>query len=538
MQLNKSIVLARPGRLVPNGHDWEWSEDTLKSREARRLLYYLAGHFVHWAQAELALREVLPGVPSEILKSCYEQALRRIHPGDPRVEAALSSELDFVAGRGVWLDRQTGKPIKLIRKLAAMLPACQRVVIGPSGHPEAVAIPYWCERVVQGFSPPGYLPVRIVQGVATRRIARRKDEYITFEKQPENEPPVSILPENERMTRRQIRHIMEKPFPRLDLRRLEGILVASICAEAVGRPVIIYLTGPTGSGKTVLPLMAAHIMGSRLGHLQAMPDEEKFNRQLGAYILEGTRVVLIDELAKLTHQKSRIRHLLQLSSQQSFRLLFHSENTEVPWVPAVVITSLALPGPFTESLELGRRIWTARLPGRVPDWYETSYPYGIGGWRASSEEATYACNSLFSHAYRQACEAQFNFAAIAETYGFSELEKYADTIDPRASIDLYQHCRGKFGRRVPLNTPRYRQGRWVDARSPDALPILQGFVPGLSAETPSKSMFERVKPVLSGISWNDVLGLEKPVIVCELRRHGRTVPIRFRKDGRQKDRRG
>ncbi len=500
--------------------------------EAQTVLNRLAKHFVHWAHARLDLKAIHPNLSEAVLRSAYDRALKATHlPGDPRIARVFDRFLGVIATTGAWLDVDTFAVFKITNDTADALPACQ--IAEQDDHGEwstRVSTPVR-ERAKNGFLLEGYRPVRVVRGFSVQDQPGR----ITVQQQPLGEPPVRLLPDKDTMPREELEKTLNRSFPGIDLDALVGIVAGAFCAEKTGMPAVIHLTGPTGSGKGATAYLAAKLLGSRRSDLRLEADEEEWRREVGTALLSGQRVLFLDEIARIPRLGTRMRRLLELSSEFQFRLLYQSSDSSARFEAVLVLASLTVPEIFATSPEICRRIWVKRLPRKVPEWRETSGARGIEGWRSQSKETVRAANTIVTEAYRLAAEQGFLFDRIAPQLGFHKPDEGGDYVDEQAHVDLYRHCRGEYGQRRMHTEGRYGSGGWVDGNSTDAQAILNRIEPKSEQDAGArKDRHFHLQRNLEALSWNDILGIDQPAIVFEIRTYGSLVAMRFREDGKPK----
>ncbi|MEK6234742.1 MAG: hypothetical protein N2C14_08520, partial [Planctomycetales bacterium] len=203
---------------------------------------------------------------------------------------------------------------------------------------------------------------------------------------------------------------LEEPFPSLNVRYLQGCLAAAICAEARrGQPPMLACTGPSGSGKEQHVRLAASFLGEDVVKLPLTKDDEKFWRNIGMTVSSGQRFLVFDELGKIRDLDGKLRMLLQLSGDISWRPLYANRLVHTQVRAAFFFPCVRFPETLTASQEFCRRTRRDHLHRRLPDWAETS-----GGdtceWRDRSADNACVANSIITHVWRLCNEFDFRFS--------------------------------------------------------------------------------------------------------------------------------
>ena len=120
-----------------------------------------------------------------------------------------------------------------------------------------------------------------------------------------------------------------------------------------------------------------------------------------------------------------------------------------------------------------------------------------------------------------------DFRCVADALGLGRLSDYVPGLEPAVLCDLYRHARDEDGKRVLFEKdPSFARG-WVNLAAPRAQELISTFVALDDADTLKRAR-ESAQANLEAVSWNDILGLETPAIICQIKIHGNRWGLRFR----------
>lgn len=537
----------------------------------------MAGEFVHWSHARQVLAARHPNLSESILETAYRSALLSSawDANDPRLGRAFNRDLLVVRSHGLWLHAQELTPISLSKDTFAAFPWCYFAVeadpvepgSGDEGDgedcapeedapgartaeasaethplepnppesakaavdPENTETPEepGCKLVLSsprfdlarsGARLAGYVPIRPVRGVILRPEIIDDTEVVVVVPPPRG-APVRILRGSELLPEAEACELVSQAFPGISLNYLRGLIGGAACAEAGGRPVIQMAVGPTGSGKGETPRIAASFLGDVV--LKVLIDAEsaeKFRREVGSAVASGRRFLLVDEVGKVRRLGTYVRYLLELSSEITWRALFTTSDVVTPVRSSFVLANLSVPEVLATAPEVCRRLRLVRLLRQVPDWAQTCGG-DSGDWRSRSAANARVANSIVTHALAFAARHGFVWERVADALDYGRPDEGDSHSDDEALVLLYRHARGEYGRRVLATSGRFARGDWVDAK---------GIQPTLDRlTTGDMEAVYHLRNRLESIAWNDLLRIEDPPIVCQLRDHGQQIVFRF-----------
>jgi len=358
----------------------------------------LADSRVHWTHARLVLKHHYPHLGEAILRKGYARSLgARYGDDDPRVPRVFNPDLDIVWGEAGWLDASNYRPTRIDNDVVDGLPYALKTLRRSDGTRQA-KVDTARRSQVKNRKPDGYTPLRPYRGI-TFDVA---DGAIPVRTDSDREHPIELL--DEPLPEAEAWEALEAAFPQLNRLYLKACISAVICGEACeGRPPMLACTGPSGSGKEVTIRLAASFLGDEVRQLPLTQDEEKFARNVGAELAAGHRFLVFDELSKTPRLVEKVKPLLAISTQVTWRPLYANGTVATPFRGAVFFPVTYLPDFIRQSPEFNRRVRHIRLYHKVLDWQQSS-----GGdaaqWRDRNAENARIANSVLTHTWRHCLE--------------------------------------------------------------------------------------------------------------------------------------
>ncbi len=478
---------------------------------------------VHWTHAQHELARDHANLGDELRRELYRLALEeRYGAYDPRVNGVFNKSLDFVRGQIGWLDTNL-YPTAVDKDVATCLPAVQYLDEKSDGEPVIKVDKAKQSQAVHRMLP-GYTPIMPYRGLLLDgadgylHVPMPSTTKFTFELSTD---PLSEV---------EIREALQAPFPGLDYNYLVVLLVAAFCApHEAGLLPMIMVTGPTGSGKNATLRLAASLLGKTADKIPLEKDREDFLRAVCTTTVQGCGFLNIDEFGKNADLHKTWQHLLELAPETSYRDLFGKVRKTARLTAPLVMTTILVPPFLADSPEFSRRVRQYPLARRVPDWRSTAGG-DVARWRDRTEENARVGNSLLAHVHELCRRNGFSFGDTCDSLGVGHLGGAGGGLDQDLLLELYQYARGERGDRVffKKDDRKFSKG-WIDLTTGQAKHILGELLPINSDDNERLSEYQkRVANDLGAASWNDVLGIDTPVIGIETLRHGNKWGFRFR----------
>lgn len=504
----EELAPAEPGRALPS------LDETLAEFPSMR---EASENFAHWEHAKVVLATEYPTADPEHLRQAYRLALelQSEGEGDPRVEMAFDRHLQVVRGTSGWLHSTSLTAMKhLCASGLVSLPWSLHRAQGGRWKPHGMKVS------LAGSTEPllGYTPIRPIRGLATREVSDGQEIVVAV--QPTAGEHVRSLQADELLPEQEAFIQLARFFPGISWNYMMALLAATICAEEPSLPIMIFGSGPTGSGKGETVRVAASFFGDILPKINVSAEHSRFLMQIGSALAEGRRFLLLDEVGKLRNREQLLRRLLEISTEVTWRPLYVTGSTTTANRGVIVLSHISIPTEWCRSPEFRRRVRTIRLPRSTPNW-EQACGGDSATWRSRSPAHARIANSLVTHAARLAQEHAFQWQAIADRLGLDTLD--APEVDQRALIDLYRHCRNDNRRRTLFSRGYFGRGAgWVDLRLPRDPQLMELLLP-----EDSQAEWQALKHRLEGTDWNGLLGIRAPDVKCEVRFHGRQRAVRY-----------
>lgn len=288
-------------------------------------------------------------------------------------------------------------------------------------------------------------------------------------------------------------------FPGISLRYVRALIAASACAESGGNMIGILATGTTGSGKTGTPCIVSAMMGAPPADLRLGANVEDFRRQVGQALSTGRRILLCNEVDKLSRLKSEhVPKLLALGATHQYRPLY-GVDLEATWRSVLVCTAISVPSAF-RSPEMGRRFRNIHLPTSA----------GLWDLSRAREDAA-AADALIRDGVALADRCGFSWAAVASELGIAQCDDDEGGEGKHLLGELYTFLTSPG---APLSADaRYRGANgWIDLTDPASEKVLEP----LMADVENGARWATTRD-LEAIDWSRVVG--EPVRL-EIRKRG------------------
>lgn len=385
----------------------------------------------HWEHVRIVVESLL-SLRGEVARLCYSAALKVLHGDDERVAAAFTSGRNFVRVEGCWSTLEGQIYSKEYRSIVAELPACR----APTGRPNPATV----ERMLQphDLRPLGYPAVVPLWGcrVWTEHLPPRdpyEPSYVVYPRSLRPDYAEALRPRYVPRSRREMTEadaweVLEEVFPGLPRAYVELLICAKGCAEGrSGVPPQIFVTGPTGAGKTAASKIAAAICGDSTVDVVWTPNSERLRQLIGDAKGSGSFVVLNEALkegaAAGRDSKGTLDFLLNTTEESASHKLYVGLR-ELGALPVFIVTDTAIPEDLATDAQHGRRLVHVPLRASV-DWQKTLLSTGVGSpsnLRTSDLRRAVACNHVLSEVIDRNFRTPRGFDAIARRLGFSLLQ--------------------------------------------------------------------------------------------------------------------
>lgn len=388
-------------------------------------------HFTHWDHARHIVAEVV-GVEGEIAELAYRAALKLSHPEEgERVDAVFTAGRGLIRCAGVWCSLDGSAVSKSTKEILRTLPAFD--------GPASVA---WAENAVD-LTERGYPPITPIWGVriysqfcdmpetdVTRVLCTGELRHPANEAyRPKYVPAAKRIPIDEAWGE------IEQVFPGVWRELVELLIAAKGCVEGrTGMPPIIFLSGPSGAGKTKTPEIAAGICGDFCTSVQWIPDRDRLRAAVAGAKEAGTfcafNECLKDASANQRKATEAIDFILNLTAESvSHKLYVGPVRLGTP--PVLIFTDTDVGEEIESDQQLARRLTVATFD-RAIDWVGTMSAWGLtsgNGLRLiKAGRFPSVCDAILSHVIDRFFRSPRPFRDIAKELGFPSLAEEGASI--------------------------------------------------------------------------------------------------------------
>lgn len=511
---------------------------TLAGSKIQTQIAVCVNNFVHWSHAKHVLQQRIKD--HDTAKAIYSALLKAAHGEDARIGHVFTACTlnGLIRYDGFWCD-DTGKPVPLASSSPILKQLPHAMTVNKQGIVSSdLANCEWLSHTVD-LSVRGYYAITPVRGI---HITKYQDlpsnkVYITLDiPELKGEENASRRPRythsQDRMPLEEAWQELEKAFPGLDRTLIELLIVGRGCSEhRSGLPPMLFITGPTGSGKTSHIQIAAAICGDSYSGVKLNRDSDRFNNQLLMAKSKGG-FVFFDEFFKFAKQANltnveAMENLLSFTRDQLCYMIYIG-SVSLGELPLFLWADTTIPPDVLAHAQIGRRVFSYKLH-RTLKWEESLRDYNIGepcNLRLyGTPEMVEACNSILSQIIDDWFRSPVtDFAQVAEELQVKRIRDTTGIADERnATIkELFDAvCYAPEIEGID-DKKRFSKIGFKLARA-------EGICPVYRALELCQSESERNKDECRLVSETDLmtcLGLTMPATI-EIRKHGTKYAIRF-----------
>jgi hypothetical protein len=402
-------------------------------------------NFAHWEHARYVVEEHLK-FGGDIGRLAYAAALKMTHsPADPRIPGVFVAGKNFVRFENRWVDLRGNAWSKEVTGELATLPACQ--YIGENGikpSPEricrfnqpidlaeegyAALVPIWGMRIYSehlDIRNPNRVNI-VVQtaSLSAPQVTSARPRYLSEAKRP--------------FTEEQAWNVIERVTPGIYRNAVKAFIAARGCTEGdVGQPPLIFVTGPTSSGKSQTAVVSAAIIGDNAQAITGgVLNEERARQGILESKEKGSFAVFNEAMKRAKRGKISPTELMNFVLNLTKDSLSHKLYVgPVPLgrMPVCVFTDTVIPDELFRDAQISRRIVRIHMPGKV-DWECTFKERGVmqpNELRIAHPEYADACNVIASSVIDEFFREPLTFFEIAEKLGFDTLSNSSTAGDGR-----------------------------------------------------------------------------------------------------------
>lgn len=493
-------------------------------------------HFVHYGHARHVIRSKVDG--ENLARKVYSALLKLRYGDDARISAVFTAGEPYglIRYQGYWTDNQ-GSLVEMTRTspILKSLPHTQKVL--GNGSVESVPIKIeWLAQAVD-LSPVGYFPLVPIYGIQISQFQELPEDklysvQITPALLPEQHERVrpKYVPVPERIDMDTAWATLEAVFPGLCRELITCLIAARGCAEhRAGLPPMLFITGPTGTGKTTHIDIASAIVGDTNAKVYLNDERDRFMNQ----IVQSKRqsgFVNIDEVFKFGSQ-AKMKPIEAMESILSFTetskvYIIHVGGVTFGHLPAFVFTDTDIPIEVRQHEQIARRVFEYKLYSTV-EWERTLSESGINETKYlrtnGGEEMVSACDAILS----EVIDSFFltpatDFATVCEALGIKRLRDSVEMGERNDMIlELFNAVCAAKDMTEPTDKHRFPKGSKV-AVMHDTDKIYRAFMECQTTQERGSLECRMIK----GADLMQVLKLKCPATL-EIRKHGNKIGLRF-----------
>lgn len=330
----------------------------------------------HWGHARHFLPQQLH-LPEALARVIYRVALRQQHGEDPRVKQAFTAGgvTGCVRCNGYWTTEEgETRSTEKVAAILAQLPAVTYPDEQGKLKPDPVKLADFTDAL--DLTRHGYPPITQIRGVqftANQTLPPNKLFMTVYPKALRHEhmkrQRPQYLPPGKRLTEGQAWGVIERAYPGVNRAAITLLLIARGCTEACsGMTPMLFLSGPTGSGKTGSTHLAAAIAGDVAKSVVYRRDPAEVRMAL-LTAKRGGGFALLDEYLKGAAREKHtaceaMETLLGFTPDTQVRELYVG-YVDMNELPVCCWADTTLPAEVQQHSQIARRLIHVPMPERL-----------------------------------------------------------------------------------------------------------------------------------------------------------------------------
>lgn len=321
-------------------------------------------NFTHWQHAKYIVCQVVQ--QENLAALVYRAAIKQRWGNDPRIPLVWSAgpKTGLLRYDGYWSGESgRAKEYKARSPVLEGLPVAKYLDpedLDDNGKPKLKTDRRIVEELASGddLSPYGYPALWRVWGLQLTQCQEQPTDRIFTVLQRNGTP--EFLSEARRVPEEEAWQTIESLYPGLNRKAVELLIVAKGCTEfRAGLPPMIFLTGPTGAGKTQSIHLAATICGDVVTTVTFSTEEERLRQQILTAKERGS-FAFFDEYLKRARAKhvepdQALEFVLNLTPDSTSHKLYIGP-VALGELPVCVFADTALPCEVVAHSQIARRI--------------------------------------------------------------------------------------------------------------------------------------------------------------------------------------
>jgi hypothetical protein len=500
---------------------------------ASTMLYKCMENAVHLEQAKYVLESKL-GLTGRYARLVYSAGMLLHGWNREVIKAAERVGSNLVRMSDRWVNLNGEPYTKDIKPLLATLPACCNISADKMTPNRAKIAVFDQNFDLAVYGYPSIQPIYGLQ-IWGQHIKSEEERDITAVIQVRDLSDESMVkfrpcyrpPDKRPMSEPEAWQVIERAFPGI-CRPFLRLLIAArgIRDGGISMPPIIFVTGPTGGGKSLTVFLAASICGDSNTEVIWTPNIERLRQAIvdakGSYVTFNE--VLKESARQTKNAASSMDFILNLTPDSVSHSLYVGP-VRLGRLPVMVLTDTALPSQVKQDAQLARRLVHVQLLSAV-DWEQSLKFCGIGHpskFRWKTEQNAEACNTIVSSVIDEFFSEPTTFEDIVEKLGFTKLSKSDEASEGRDTLRYFFDSVCRAPALDGANAIRWKGHGWKLIRKDNDTELRtawQGVCDSDEQFTSSRRCSE--------VDWQKLLGSTEPVNF-EFRTHGMSaIVVRFR----------
>lgn len=429
-------------------------------------LLQMVRSFTHLEHARIVLENLYPRIPIRTLETIYKCLLKIVHTADdPRIGRAMTAGQGFIRSKGQWVTLDgTSSIAKNIQPFVQTLPCT--LIPTDKGFRTNVAVSTALQNTGE-TERYGYPSVTFIRGckIYGVHLPYKTDEIIkpVVRKEFARTPP-RYVPRMKRMPSAEAWNLLNDVFPGIEPNYVKLLICAKGAAE--GRQAqcpFILVNGPSSSGKSTTPHIAAGLCGDKPEEPTFSPFPERYRANL-MDAASNTDFVIINEVfkeaarARLAPTQALDPMLTVTEDSRSHKLYIGS----VPFgrLPCFILTDITCPQEVLEDVQIARRFVFYQMRKRI-FWEKNLIDYGIQPYqfRLISSEHSAAADAILSEVIDQFFTERIPLSEMAKRLEIGSLDSHSNEVDDRTGqlVQFYH---------AVCNAPSHTDKKYIPRFSP------------------------------------------------------------------------
>lgn len=408
-------------------------------------------YMTHYGHA----RYIFDALIGNLAKPIYSALLKLQHGDDPRIPSVFTANepIGLVRYQGYWANHRH-EPLKVDRSSPMLEALPTSMVVDDLGKVTKSRIK--CDTLAQtgNLAEIGYPALRPIFGFLFHRFLELPENRIY------SVLPSPLLSSESSLSRRpryitEARRIsideafarLEAIFPELNRNLILALIIArGVVEKPSSMHPMIFLTGPTGSGKTGHVQLAAAICGDSDTTPELKADEDRFMNSVITSKRTGG-FMFFDEYFK-NAKKIKITPIDAATRLLSFRpetlvYMIHIGAIPLGDLPVIIFADTQIPDEVQYHEQIGRRVHHVRLHSSL-SWETTMRAGGLTNPKyirsEGSRELIDACDAIISHIVDMYFSTETpDFPTVMSSLGFMKLNQSEAVEDRHYAVrEFYQ----------------------------------------------------------------------------------------------------